>query len=159
MENTADQLGQFMMNAYFGKNWTEVDFKHVLSDVTLEEANTKIDPLNTIAGIIYHLDYYVSIVLKRLQGEMLPSNAKNGFDIETLPSVDSWQQLLESFYNHAEKFAATIRLMNDDQLLNDFQDRQYGNNIYNIQGIVEHAYYHMGQIVLLKKMIRSGKFV
>jgi len=158
MKNTADQLGQFLINAYLGKNWTEVDFKTVLSDVTLEEANRKIEPLNTIAAIVYHLDYYVTIVLKRLKGEMLPSNANNGFDIETFSSVEAWQGLVEAFYKHAEKFASHVRLMNEDQLLNDFQDKKYGNNIYNIQGTIEHAYYHMGQIVLLKKMIRSGKF-
>lgn len=158
MENTAEHLGQFMVNAYLGKNWTEVDFKNVLSDVTLEEANFRIDPLNTIGAIVYHLDYYVNIVLRRLNGEMLPSNTNNGFDIETLPSVDAWQKLLEAFYTNAEKFAAHIRLMNDDQLMTDFQDKKYGNNIYNIQGTIEHAYYHLGQIVLLKKMIRSGKF-
>ena len=155
MENVSGELAHFLMAAYHGKNWIEVDFKQVLSDITLEEANAKIAPLNTIASIVYHLDYYVKIVLKRLNGEPEPSNQKNGFDIETLPSVESWNKLLNEFFDNAERMSAHVNLMNDDQLLHDFQEKKYGNNIFKIQGIIEHAYYHLGQIVLLKKFLRS----
>jgi hypothetical protein len=158
MDNTAAQLSKFMLNAYLGKNWVEIDFKSVLADITLAEANTKIPPLNTIAAIVYHLDYYVTIVLKRLKGDMLRSNADNGFDIQTLSSVQAWRDLQEGFYMRAERFAAFVGLLDEKRLTEDFLDQTYGQNIYNIQGIIEHAYYHLGQIVLLKKMIRSGLF-
>lgn len=158
MKNTAAQLSAFIKNAYLGKNWVEVDFKNVLEDITLEEANTRFVPLNSIAGIVYHLDYYVSIVLGRLKGELLPSNANNGFDIQHAGSPEDWEELLIRFYRNVELFAAYVKDFDDQRLQEDFLDNKYGNNIYNIQGIVEHAYYHLGQIVLLKKMIRSKNF-
>jgi len=158
MEDTAAQLGKFLLNAYLGKNWVDVNFKDVLADITLKEANTRIAPLNTIAGIVYHLDYYVTIVLKRLKGDMINSGPNNGFDIETLPSVQNWRELQEGLYKRAERFAAYVSLMDERRLTENFLNPVYGQNIYNIQGIIEHAYYHLGQIVLLKKMIRSGLY-
>ena len=34
-----------------------------------------------------------------------------------------------------------------------FFDEKYGTYLRNIEGVIEHSYYHLGQISLLKKMI------
>jgi hypothetical protein len=43
----------------------------------------------------------------------------------------------------------------DDFLLSDFVQPQYGIWQKNIEGFIEHAWYHLGQVVLLRKMIES----
>lgn len=34
-----------------------------------------------------------------------------------------------------------------------FIDEKYGTVLRNIEGVIEHSYYHLGQISLIRKMI------
>ena len=43
--------------------------------------------------------------------------------------------------------------MPNDKLEEIFVDEKYGTYRRNIEGIIEHSYYHLGQISLIKKMI------
>jgi hypothetical protein len=45
--------------------------------------------------------------------------------------------------------------MPDAKLTEYFSEEKYGNWYRNLHGIIEHAHYHLGQIVLLKKLIRE----
>jgi len=47
--------------------------------------------------------------------------------------------------------------MTETQLEETFVDEKYGNYLRNIEGIIEHGYYHLGQISLLKKMIVKNR--
>jgi hypothetical protein len=45
----------------------------------------------------------------------------------------------------------------DDNLLNQsFVKEEYGSYSRNIEAQIEHSYYHLGQISLLKKLILQG---
>ena len=46
--------------------------------------------------------------------------------------------------------------MPEKKLWEPFGDGKYGDYFRNIQGVIEHAHYHLGQIVLVKKLIRQG---
>jgi hypothetical protein len=48
-----------------------------------------------------------------------------------------------------------LEAMPDAQLMEPFTDARYGNWIRNILGITEHLHYHLGQIVLLRKLLES----
>jgi len=43
--------------------------------------------------------------------------------------------------------------MPDEKLAEGFVDEKYGNYFRNIHAMIEHSYYHLGQIVILKKII------
>ena len=43
--------------------------------------------------------------------------------------------------------------MNDSIFDHPFIDGKYGSYLRNIEGIIEHSYYHLGQISLIRKMI------
>ena len=43
--------------------------------------------------------------------------------------------------------------MPEGQLKENFVDEKYGSYLRNIDGMIEHCYYHLGQIVLIKKII------
>jgi hypothetical protein len=45
----------------------------------------------------------------------------------------------------------------EDILGADFGDPKYGSYYRNLHGIVEHTHYHLGQIVLVKKIIQAQK--
>jgi hypothetical protein len=45
--------------------------------------------------------------------------------------------------------------MPEEKLNQVFVDEKYGTYQRNIDAMIEHAYYHLGQIVLIKKMIND----
>ena len=71
-------------------------------------------------------------------------------------SQDDWENFLTRFWNDAEEFASLIEQMPEEKLNEKFVDEKYGTYQRNIDGMIEHSYYHLGQIVLLKKMVANG---
>lgn len=43
--------------------------------------------------------------------------------------------------------------MDSAKLDEPFVDEKYGSYLRNIEGVIEHSYYHLGQVVLVKKMV------
>ena len=56
---------------------------------------------------------------------------------------------------NSEKLATHIEKMAANQLDEPFVNEKYGTYRRNIEAMIEHSYYHLGQISLLKKMIQS----
>jgi len=45
--------------------------------------------------------------------------------------------------------------MSEEQLEAIFVDKKYGSYKRNIEGLIEHSYYHFGQLSLIKKMVNE----
>ncbi|PIQ22412.1 MAG: DUF1572 domain-containing protein, partial [Cytophagales bacterium CG18_big_fil_WC_8_21_14_2_50_42_9] len=120
-----------------------------------QQAVTKVNNLNTIAVLVFHINYYVSVVLKVLQGEPLQASDKFSFDLPPITSANDWQQLVAKTLTEAELFAAEIEKLDEAKLLVDFANPQYGNYYRNISGVIEHVHYHLGQISLIHKIINA----
>ena len=147
------QIAKHFRAVFFGGNWTDSDLKAHLTDVTWQQATTKVYSFNTIATLVYHTGYYVSAVLKVLQGEPLHAKDKYSFDHAPIESQEDWEKLLDKTWKEAERFANLIEQLPEQQLWEDFTDEKYGNYYSNIHGIIEHTHYHLGQIVLIKKIL------
>ena len=153
--NLTQQIAKHFRDVYLGGNWTSVNFNAVLADVTWEEAITKFNSFNTIATLVFHTNYYVDAVLKVLHGEKLNASDKFSFDCPPISSQEDWETLLNKAFSDAGIFAAAIEELPEQKFGEAFEDEKYGNYYRNIHGIIEHCHYHLGQIVLIKKMIRE----
>jgi len=149
------QLAKNFRDLYFGGNWTAVNVKDTLAGVSWEQATRKVDDLNTIAALVFHSGYYVTAVLKVFKGEPLKASDKFAFDLEPITSEEDWQKLVSRVFAEAEEFASQIEQLDERVLFETFQQEKYGNYFRNIVGIIEHTHYHLGQIVLLKKMLKG----
>ena len=147
------QIAKHFSEVYFGGNWTSVNMKQTLQDVTWKQATTKLHSFNTIATLVYHTNYYVDVVSKVLQGQPLNAKDEYSFNHSPILSDDDWQKLLGKCWNDAENFARLIQELPDEQLDKKFTDEKYGNYYRNLHGIIEHTHYHLGQIVLIKKLL------
>jgi len=154
--NLPQQVAKHFREVFFGNNWTAVNLKDSLANVTWQQATSKIDNLNTIAALVFHIDYYVSAVLKVFHGEALNAHDKYAFDVPAIQSEEDWQKLVSKTFSEAEFFAIEIEKLDDQRLLGEFHPK-YGTFYRNIAGIIEHTHYHLGQIVLLKKLISDTK--
>jgi hypothetical protein len=153
--NLPAQIAKHFREAHFGGNWTDVSLKDALQGVTWEMAVTKVHSFNTIAVLVFHTNYYVSRVLQVLQGAPLDASDKLSFGMPPVSSQQDWEALLERTWREAETFAGIIEGLPESRLAEDFTDPKYGSYYRNLHGITEHLHYHLGQIVLIKKILQE----
>lgn len=151
--NVSAQIASHTRCLFFGGNWTDVNLQDVLSDVDWQMATTKVHNFNTIAQLAYHIHYFVAVVIKVLEGGPLVGNDKVSFNHPPITSQKDWEQLLQKVWADAETFAALIEKLPEATLWTNIGDEKYGTYYRNLHGIIEHSHYHLGQIVIVKKMI------
>jgi len=147
------QIAKHLRDVYFGGNWTAVNLKDTLTDVNWQQATTKVYSFNTIGALVYHISYYVIAVSKVLQGEPLDAHDKYSFDHPPILAQEDWEKLLNNFWADAENLVSLIEQLPESKLEENFSDGKYGNYYRNINGVIEHTHYHLGQIVLIKKLL------
>jgi hypothetical protein len=149
------QIAKHVREVHFGGNWTCSNLKDQLADVTWQEAVTNVCDLNTIAALTFHVNYYVDAALQVLQGK--PLLAKDAYSYSHLPieSANDWQKLMDKAWSDAETFVKLIEQLPEEKLWEDFTDPKYGLYYRNLHGIVEHMHYHLGQIAVIKKILKS----
>ena len=151
--NQTTQIAKHLREVYFGGNWTFSNLKDHLENLTWQQATTQVYTFNTIATLVYHSNYYIVAALKVLQGGPLDSKDKYSFDLPPIQSQQDWQKLLDKVWADVENFAKLIEQLPEQKLFENFTDKKYGNYYRNLHGIIEHTHYHLGQIVLIKKIV------
>jgi uncharacterized damage-inducible protein DinB len=150
----ANRLREVLLN---GKWVANTNFKEQILSVSWEQAIQKIDNLNTIALLTFHINYYLQGILNVFNGGQLEIRDKYSFDLPEIKSEEDWNKLVSDFLNNSEKFVDKVEQMNDNVFDQPFVDEKYGNYLRNIEGVIEHSYYHLGQISLIKKMITQNQ--
>ena len=146
----ANRLREVLLN---GKWIANTNYKEQVLSVSWEEAIQKIDGLNTIAALTFHINYYMVGLLNVLNGGKLEINDKYSFNIPEIKSEKDWTKLVDAFLSNSEKFANQVEQMTERNLDQPFVEEKYGSYLRNIEGVIEHSYYHLGQISLIRKMI------
>ncbi len=154
--NSSTQLASRFKEVVLTGKWVaNTNLKEQLSDVTLRQAMQQIGDLNTIASLTYHLNYYIAGVLHFFETGKLEIRDKYSFDCPPMTSEDDWSDLKEQLWSNAELFADHVADMSEEQLDSEFVKKEYGDYRRNIDGMIEHCYYHFGQIVLIKKLLKA----
>ncbi len=152
--NTSKEIAKHLYEVYFGGNWTTTNLSDELTDLTWEEAVQEIEGFNTIATLAFHVNYFSQSVSEVLEGNPLTSKDEFSFNHPEINSQENWNQFLNSVLEDGKIFSNLIKELPDEKLYQPFVDDKYGNYYRNLHGIVEHIHYHLGQIVILKKLIR-----
>lgn len=147
------QIARHFREVYFGGNWTGSNLTDNLKGVSWQQAITKVYTLNTIATLVFHTGYYVSAVLKVFHGEFLDAHDKFSFDLPPINSEEDWERLKKKTFDEAEELASLIEQLPEAKLYENLADEKYGNYYRNVNGIINHTHYHLGQIALIKKLI------
>jgi hypothetical protein len=136
-------------------NWTGVNMKDTLAGVNWQMATAKQPGLHSIAELVFHMHYYIRPILNGLHGKPLDARDQFSFDLPAIRSEQDWQELVKNFFTDSELLAAEIEKVADTKLSEDFSDPKYGSMYRNLHGIIEHTYYHLGQINLIKKLLKN----
>ena len=157
MERSRDlaiRLEEVLLN---GRWIANTNFKSQLESVTWEQATQKIGTLNTIAALTYHINYYLAGILNVFRGGELEIRDKYSFDVPPIESEADWKGLIDQFLTNAESFVKEVARMTDSKLDGPFADPKYGTYQRNIEGVIEHSYYHLGQVSLIKKLLKFNQ--
>jgi hypothetical protein len=149
------QIAKHFREVFFGGNWTSLNLKDTLKAITWQQATRKVHSCNTITALVYHIGYYVSAVTKVLQAEPLNAHDKYSFGHPPVQSREDWEALVNKTLADAEQFAVLIEALPEKKLEENFVEEKYGIYYRNLLGIIEHTHYHLGQIVIIKKVILS----
>jgi len=146
----ANRLREVLLN---GKWIANTNFKEQVLNTNWQQAIQKLGSLNTIALLTFHINYYLGGVINVFKGGRLEIKDQYSFDMPEIKCEEDWQALVNDFLNNAEAFANYVEQMDEAMLDQPFAGEKYGSYLRNIEGIIEHSYYHLGQVSLIKKMI------
>jgi len=153
--NFSSHIAKHFHDVHFGGNWTWSNMKEQLSDVTWEESITKVHDLNTIATLTFHVNYFIEAQIQVLKGRPLDAKDEYSFDHPPIHSQEDWENLLYKIWRDAEELKALIERLPDSTLNETFVEEKYGTYYRNLTGMIEHTHYHLGQIAIIKKLIRA----
>lgn len=148
----ADRFREVILNGTWIAN---TNFKHQLANLNWEIATTKYGSLNSIALLAQHIHYYINGIKNVFLGGDLEIKDKFSFDFKPMESQLEWEVFLNTFWQDSEEFASLIEQMAETKLDEVFIDAKYGSFQRNIDAMIEHCYYHLGQIVLINKLINE----
>lgn len=146
----AERIREVFIN---GKWIANTNYQEQLLSINWEQATKKVGNLNTIALLTFHINYYLAGIIHFFENGTLEIKDQYSFDIPEIHSEAAWNKLVNELLYNAETFAKHIEQMNDEMLSQVFVDEKYGTYLRNIEGVIEHSYYHLGQIAVIKKMV------
>ncbi len=145
-------IAKLFRAVYHGGNWTSVNLKDALSDITWHEATRQVQDFNTIAALVYHMNYYVQAVHGVLKGNPLDAHDRFSFQLQPINGQADWEALLHKTWSDAEAFATAVEQLPESRLWETFVAEKYGTYYRNLHGVIEHNHYHLGQIILIRKL-------
>jgi len=149
----AQRLRAVLLDGYWIAN---TNYKDQLQQVPFALATKKVKGLNSIAALTFHINYYLEGLLHAFETGKLEISDQFSFDLPPMQSEQDWQNLFKDFLSNAEKFAQKVEEMDDALLEQPFLDGKYGTNLQNIEAVIEHSYYHLGQLSLIRKILSEN---
>lgn len=148
-----EAIAQHFYEVHYGNSWTDVAMKEVLEGVSWQQATTHVNGTNTIAMLVYHMNFYNEVVSERLQGVKRSASHESSFEPE-VDSEEEWQDLKKLYFTNVDRIHQQILGLDESKMFEPIPHSE--NTMYkSLHGLVEHIHYHLGQIVILKKITPS----
>lgn len=152
----SNYYAQRFREALLDGDWVcNTNFKDQLLKTPYEIAIKRVLSSNSISVLTQHIHYYVKGVLVVLEGGELVIKDSYSFDFPKITSESQWKIVVDDFINDAKSFANLLESLPENIWHEPFVDKKYGTYAKNIDGMIAHCYYHLGQIVLLNKQIHA----
>lgn len=149
-QELSDRLRELFL---IGKWVANTNYQTLLLEVSWQQARSVYANLNSIAQLTYHVNYYLDGLLRAFDSGVLDISDRFSFDLPAIESEMDWELLRASLLANASRFAEKVASMEDSWLEAPFIDPRYGTVLRNLEGVLEHSYYHLGQIRLIKKLL------
>lgn len=141
--------------AFYGENWTGSSYKEQLDEISWDESIVQIDAYNSIAALLYHVNFFIDAILLVLNKKELSLSDKDSYNHPPINCAEDWGKLKSKLWENVDEFVDLIAKLPNEELDKDFWDNKYGNYYRNIHGVIQHSYYHLGQIAFIKKKLKQ----
>lgn len=149
----SERISKLFTDLYNGSPWLGVNLVETLKPISAEKASRRIaEGRNTIWEITNHVIQWRLNVLRRVQGESLISPEHNYILPVEDTSETAWKNTLEELAVSQQKWLDFLSVFDENNFSEIYPNN--GMTYYeHIHGILQHDAYHLGQIVLLTKVI------
>lgn len=138
---------------YAGSPWIDVNLTDTLRSITPEQALKKIKPsANSIWEITNHLISWRKNVLKRVQGEVIKTPSHNYFVNVKSGTKAEWKKTLDELAATQKEWLKFLKSIKKE-IFDEVYEPNEMSYYEHIQGILQHDVYHLGQIVMLTKLL------
>lgn len=148
----ANRIREVFLNGHWIAN---TNYKAQIETLSWRDAVHTTATLNSIAALVFHINYYLDGILNAFEKGKLDIHDSLSFDMPPVISEEHWKQLSNTLLNNATRFADYVEQMQDERLDQPFFDIKYGTVLRNLEGVIEHSYYHLGQISLIRKLLAN----
>jgi uncharacterized damage-inducible protein DinB len=152
--NIVQILAAQHQEVWTGSPWYGSSVQSGLSGITPQQATYRLSGQHNIAEIVNHMVQWKKFVLEKIRGNAafdIELNSKD--DWTTIDRLDetSWNQIVESFNAVTASLLSEMRLVQENLLRESVPGRKYSYSQL-IEGIRDHDIYHLGQVIILKKI-------
>lgn len=146
---------------YEGGNWNDESYLGKLKSMSEKTAFLQPYPGNhSIAELLWHCIYWRTVIVNRLQGDT-DYSARTEKEQNFLPLQELKKKGLSGLLSDLQKTQEElINILNSKK--DEFLDAEYTKgltNEYNVEGIIQHDHYHLGQMGLVISILkRKGEF-
>ena len=149
------KVNKLIKDHYNGNPWIDTTIAATLKQLTAKQAAVKIGELNSIWQIVNHMIMWRTALIARVMDKPISHPDNNYIEEIKDTSAAAWKQTIKKF-ERSQKDIVTFLRKSDDELLEKVSPSSGYSYFELVMSIVIHDSYHLGQIVLIKKMMEEG---
>ena len=152
-----EQLIHSLESVLEGNPWYGNSIFSALDKISSENVDHAFQALNdkSVSEYLLHMIAWQDFVLEKLRGNMsydIELGSEQDWLKNNSPSEDSWSELLTQFKNQNSEILNELKSRSES----DFDQLVPGKSYtlsFMIEGLIHHNLYHLGQIVILNKLL------
>lgn len=143
-----------------GKNWIGTNFNRQLNSLTEEAFFYKTAKLHSIAEIISHLTTWRKETILKLQcgkGSITDKHPSNWTSNESLKIIGK-DKIINKFNRCLNQIIEILKSKDDSFLNEKYYDTDFKDDFsyeFVIKGMLHHDLYHLGQIGIINRLIKT----
>lgn len=149
-----DRIRLLYTDLFEGDPWLDVNIISTLEAIDATLAARRVaEGRNTIWEIVNHLTSWRKNILERIRGNFIPAPEHNFILPVEDVSEEAWQAAIEELKATQAEWIQALEGFKDEDLERTENHKNRTPFYYYVHGILQHDAYHLGQIVLLKKLL------
>lgn len=150
-----EKVNKLIKDHYNGNPWIDTTIAATLKQLTAKQAAAKTGGLNSIWQIVNHMILWRTALIGRVMDKPVRYPDNNYMEEIKDTSAAAWKETIKKF-ERSQKEIISFLAGSEDELLEKVSPSSGYSYFELVMSIVIHDSYHLGQIVLIKKMMEEG---
>ncbi|MDX1939492.1 MAG: DinB family protein [Saprospiraceae bacterium] len=152
MKTEITRIINTIRHTFEGTPWHGPAVMDILKDIKPEDVIKKLPNSHNIAELVAHMSTWREFVAQKLNGNIeFDVTHEANFPVITNLTKEDWQALVNRLQKSQSDLLKALEHCSDEKLGELVPGREYKFGIM-LHGIIHHDLYHLGQIVLLRKL-------